>query len=71
MLESGRKFKTLRGDVYFRKEDHMGSVPYYAGIVKKTPAYSFKILTDVQTFQAEQIWRPVADIEKEREKVKK
>ncbi|PYM11590.1 MAG: hypothetical protein DMD81_26425 [Candidatus Rokuibacteriota bacterium] len=71
VLESGRKFKTLRGDVYFRKEDHMGSVPYYAGIVKKTPAYSFKILTDVQTFQAEQIWRPVADIEKEREKVKK
>jgi len=71
VLESGRKFKTLRGDVYFRKEDHMGSVPYYAGIVKKTPTYSFKILTDVQTFQAEQIWRPVADIEKEREKVKK
>ena len=71
VLESGRKFKTLRGEVYFRKEDHMGSVPYYAGVVKKTPAYSFKILTDVKTFPAEQIWRPVADIEKEREKVRK
>ncbi len=71
VLASGRKFKTLRGDVYFRKEDHMGSVPYYAGTVKKTPAYSFMILTDVKTYSAEQIWRPVADIEKEREKVKK
>jgi hypothetical protein len=28
-------------------------------------------LTDVRTYPAEQIWRPVADIEKEREKVKK
>lgn len=71
VLASGRKFKTLRGDVYFRKEDHMGSVPYYAGWVKKTPAYSFMTLTDVRTYPAEQIWRPVADIEKEREKVKK
>jgi len=71
VLESGRKFKTLRGEVYFRKEDHMGSVPYYAGVVKKTPIYSFMILTDVRTYAAEQIWRPVADIAKEREKVAK
>jgi branched-chain amino acid transport system substrate-binding protein len=71
VLASGRKFKTLRGDVYFRKEDHMGSVPYYAGTVKKTPTYPFMILTDVKTYPAEQIWRPVADIEKEHEKVKK
>ena len=71
MLASGRTFKTLRGDVQFRKEDHMGSVPYYAGMVKKTPTYSFMILTDVKTYGADKIWRPVAEIEKEREKVKK
>ena len=69
-LASGRKFKTLRGDVYFRSEDHMGSVPYYAGMVKKTPTYSFMVLTDVKTYGADQIWRPVEDIGKEREKVK-
>jgi branched-chain amino acid transport system substrate-binding protein len=71
VLASGRKFKTLRGEVYFRKEDHMGSVPYYAGVVKKTPSYSFMTLTDIKTYPAEQIWRPVTDIDKEREKVKK
>lgn len=70
VLSSGRKFRTLRGEVYFRKEDNMGSVPYYAGWVKKTPQYSFKTLTDVKPYPAEELWRPVADIAKEREKVK-
>jgi hypothetical protein len=40
-------------------------------MVKKTPTYSFMVLTDVKTYGAEQIWRPIADIGKEREKVKK
>ncbi len=68
VLSSGRKFRSLRGEVYFRKEDHMGSVPYYAGIVKRTPTYSFKVLTDVKAYPAQDLWRPVADIAKERAK---
>jgi hypothetical protein len=40
-------------------------------MVKKTPTYSFMILADVKAHPAEQLWRPAAEIEKEREKVRK
>ena len=70
VLASGGKFKTLRGEMYFRKEDHMGAVPYYAGTVAKTSRYPFMILTDVRIYPADQLWRPVVEIDKEREKVK-
>src|SRR5262245_21500646 len=60
-LEQGT-FQSLRGPIAFRKEDHMGNVPYYAGVIGKSDKYPFYILTDVKAIPGDKLWRPAEEI---------
>jgi branched-chain amino acid transport system substrate-binding protein len=58
----------LTGPLKFRALDHQCTAPLYVGITTASDKYPFKILTDVQSIQAEEIWPTPAEIEAARNK---
>lgn len=62
------KFKTLRGTIYFRKEDHMASVPFYVGTAKRSAEFPFFTIAGITAIPADQLWRPSEEVLKLRKR---
>jgi len=60
----GLQFVGLRGQMYYRPEDHLASAGLYMGYTAADPKYPFRILKDVTYVPAEAVWTPVEELKK-------